>query len=229
MNNILLISVIVYLAISVAIGIIASFKIRNARDYVVASRRLPLFITMATVFATWFGSETVLGTSSTFITDGISGIITDPFGASLCLILVGLFFAKPLYRMNLITIGDFFRKKYGKTVEVLASICIVVSYLGWVSAQILALGIVFSVITQGAVNVELGMVIGAAVVLTYTFFGGMWSVALTDFFQMGIIIIGMLIVTYTVAQLVPGGAMAVIDHAQANGKFDFFASFRNES
>ena len=53
---------------------------------------------------------TVLGTSSTFITDGLGGIVADPFGASLCLIFVGMFFARHLYRKNLITIGDFFCK-----------------------------------------------------------------------------------------------------------------------
>ena len=60
-----------------------------------------MYIVTATVFATWFGSETVLGIPATFMKEGFSGIIADPFGSSLCLILVGLFFARPLYRMNL--------------------------------------------------------------------------------------------------------------------------------
>jgi Na+/proline symporter len=91
--------IILYLLISILIGLYAARKVRTDSDYILASRGLPLYIVIATTFATWFGSETVLGTSSTFLDEGISGILSDPFGAGLCLILVGLFFARPLYRL----------------------------------------------------------------------------------------------------------------------------------
>lgn len=100
----------------------------------------------------------------------MGGIIADPFGAALCLILVGLLFAKPFYRGNFLTIGDFYREKYGRTVEILASIAIMLSYLGWVSAQIIALGVVFHALSFGAIPQEIGMVAGAVIVLTYTLF-----------------------------------------------------------
>lgn len=112
--NQLVLWIFAYLAVSVGIGLYAATKVRTEKDYILASRRLPIYVTIATVFATWFGSETVLGTSSTFLDEGISGIIADPFGASLCLILAGLFFARPLYRMGILTLGDFYRKKYGR-------------------------------------------------------------------------------------------------------------------
>jgi len=176
---------------------------------VVAGRHLPLYIVTATVFATWFGSETVLGISAKFVKDGLRGIVEDPFGSSMCLILVGLFFAAKLYKMNLLTIGDYYRQRYNRLVEVLTSIAIIVSYLGWVSAQIVALGLVFSFVTQGAVSSHEGMVIGAAIVLVYTLFGGMWSIALTDFFQMIIIVAGMLYLAYLVSTMVPGGVGGV--------------------
>src|SRR5258707_15754677 len=102
--------VIIYWIISVAIGIYASKWVPNTKDYAIAGRRMPMYIVTATVFATWLGSETVLGIPSTFIKDGFSGIIADPFGSSLCLILVGPFFSRPLYRMNLLTIGDYHRR-----------------------------------------------------------------------------------------------------------------------
>ncbi|MGQ0522639.1 MAG: sodium:solute symporter family transporter, partial [Betaproteobacteria bacterium] len=167
--------VIAYLVVSIALGLIAAMQVHSARDYITAGRHLPLYVVFATVFATWFGAETVLGISATFVREGLGGLVSDPFGASLCLILVGLFFARPLYRMNLLTIGDFYRQRYNRPVEVVVSICIALSYLGWVSAQITALGLVFNVLTDGAVSREAGMVIGASVVLVYTLFGGMWS------------------------------------------------------
>ncbi|QJR13004.1 Osmoregulated proline transporter OpuE [Usitatibacter rugosus] len=211
--------VIIYWIISVGIGIYAAKWVHNSRDFAVAGRRMPMYIVTATVFATWFGSETVLGIPATFMKEGFSGIIADPFGSSLCLILVGLFFARPLYRMNLLTIGDYYRKRYSRPVEMLTTLCIVISYLGWVGAQIKALGLVFFVVSGGSVTQEWGMIIGASTVLVYTVLGGMFSVAITDFIQMIIIVLGMLYIAFAVSGIVPGGAEAVITHAANNDKF----------
>jgi len=211
--------VIIYWIISVGIGIYAAKWVHNSKDFAIAGRRLPMYIVTATVFATWFGSETVLGIPATFMKEGFSGIIADPFGSSLCLILVGLFFARPLYRMNLLTIGDYYRKRYSRPVEMLTTLCIVISYLGWVGAQIKALGLVFNVVSLGAIDVQTGMIIGASTVLVYTVLGGMFSVAITDFIQMIIIVLGMLYIAFVVSGIVPGGAEAVIAHAASNDKF----------
>lgn len=220
MNN-LFWFVIIYWVISVGIGLYASRFVSNSSDFANAGRSLPLYIVTATVFATWFGSETVLGIPATFLKEGLGGVIADPFGASMCLILVGLFFAKPLYRMNLLTIGDFYRNKYGRIVEVLVSLAIVVSYLGWVGAQISALGLVFNVVSGGAITETWGKVIGASTVMIYTIWGGMWAVAITDFLQMIIIVVGMLYIGSEVSGQA-GGVMAVVNHAIANGKFENF-------
>ncbi|MDD5365815.1 MAG: sodium:solute symporter family protein [Gallionellaceae bacterium] len=211
--------VILYLLLSIMIGVYAATRVKNSRDYVVAGRSLPIYIVTATVFATWFGSETVLGISATFLQEGMHGIVADPFGSSLCLILVGLFFARPLYRMRLLTIGDYYRRRYNHVVEVATSICIILSYLGWVSAQMTALGLVFNILSGGQIDNQTGIVIGAAIVLLYTLFGGMWSVALTDFFQMTIIIVGLGYIAWVVGDMA-GGAGVVIQHAAEHGKFN---------
>jgi len=213
--------VILYLLISLAIGLYASTRVHNASDFAVAGRTLPLPIVTATVFATWFGAETVFGISATFVKDGLHGVVADPFGSSLCLILAGLFFARRLYRLNLLTIGDYYRMRYGRTVEVLCTLCIVASYLGWVSAQIKALGLIFNVVSQGMVSQSAGMMIGTMIVLIYTTFGGMFSVAILDFVQITVIMGGMLYIASEISGLA-GGVGAVIDHAAAAGKLDFF-------
>ncbi len=197
--------VMLYLLVSIGIGLYAARRVHNAKDYVLAGRHLPLYVVTATVFATWFGAEAVLGISAKFVRDGLGGIVEDPFGASMCLILVGMFFAAKLYRMNLMTIGDYYRARYGRAVEVLTSLAIIISYLGWVAAQILALGLVFSFVTQGAVTQQEGMVIGATIVLVYTLFGGMWSVAMTDAFQMTIIVVAMLYLAWLLSGMAGGG------------------------
>jgi SSS family solute:Na+ symporter len=219
--NALIWFVILYWIISVGIGLYAARFVKSSKDYAVAGRSLPMYVVTATVFATWFGSETVLGISSTFVKDGLRGVVADPFGSSLCLIFVGLFFARPLYRMNLLTIGDFYRNKFGRTVEVLVTLCIVVSYLGWVAAQIKALGLVFNVVSGGYIPMDVGMMAGDASVLVYTLMGGMWSVAITDFLQMIIIVVGMLYIGWSVSGIV-GGPGVVLAHASKAGKLDFW-------
>ncbi len=216
--------VVLYLAFSIALGLLAATRVHNASDYITAGRHLPLYVVFATVFATWFGAETVLGISGTFLQEGLGGLVSDPFGASLCLILVGLFFARPLYRMNLLTIGDYYRRRYDRPIEMVTSVCIALSYLGWVSAQVTALGLVFNVLSQDAVSQAQGMVIGAAIVLVYTLFGGMWSVAVTTFVQMIIIVLGLCYIAWYVSGLA-GGVSTVVRHAADHGKFAFWPGF----
>ncbi len=213
--------VLLYLVVSIGIGAYAATRVHNSRDYITAGRRLPLIVVTAMVFATWFGAETVLGIPATFLEEDLGGLISDPFGAALCLVLFGLFFARPLYRMNLLTIGDFYRNRYGRTVEVTVSIAIALSYLGWVSAQVMALGLVFNVLSDGIITQGQGILLGASVVLIYTLFGGMWSVALTTFFQMIIIVAGLLWITFLVSGMA-GGVERVVAHAHDAGKFEFW-------
>jgi Na+/proline symporter len=213
--------VIGYWVISVAIGLWASLRVRTTSDFAIAGRHLPFYMVTATVFATWFGSEAVLGIPAVFLEEGLGGIVADPFGSSLCLILVGLIFAAPLYRMKLLTIGDFYKRRYGRSVEVLTTLAIVLSYLGWVGAQIAALGLVFNIVSAGSIPVVAGMCIGAATILVYTFFGGMWAVAITDFLQMIIIVIGMLWIGGEMAGQT-GGVVNVVQHAIDAGKFSSF-------
>jgi solute:Na+ symporter, SSS family len=213
--------VIIYWIISVGIGLYAAMRVHNTKDFAIAGRHLPFYMVTATVFATWFGSETVLGIPATFLQEGLHGVVADPFGASMCLILVGLFFAAPLYRMNLLTIGDFYKKKFGRSVEVLTTVAIIISYLGWVGAQITALGLVFNVVSDGAISKLAGMWIGSGTILIYTYFGGMWAVAITDFIQMIIIVLGMLFIGHEISGQV-GGVGAVVEHARQAGKFAFW-------
>ncbi len=223
MNHTLLGFVILYLVISIGIGMYAATKVKNTEDYVAAGRSLPMFLVIAMVFATWFGAETVLGIPATFLDENLGGTISDPFGASLALILFGLFFARKLYRMNLLTLGDFFRKRYNRPVEVVISIAIALSYLGWVSAQVTALGLVFNVLSENAISQSEGILIGTAVVLLYTLYGGMWSVALTTFVQMTIIVVGLLWIAKLVGDMpAVNGIAPVVEHAYNAGKFEFW-------
>ncbi|MDZ4074063.1 MAG: sodium:solute symporter family protein [Hylemonella sp.] len=216
----LLTLVIVYLLVTIAIGLWAAKRVKNSADFAIAGRRLPLFMIVTTTFATWFGSEVVLGIPAKFVGGGLGSVVEDPFGAGTCLILVGIFFAAKLYRMTLLTISDFFRERYGRSVEIVCSLIIMLSYLGWVSAQVTALGLVFNLLSGGAISIPVGMVIGVVSVLAYTLFGGMWSVALTDFIQMIILVVGLSVLAVFAGGLA-GGADKVVALAVSRDMFNF--------
>ena len=217
----LLALVFAYLFVTIGIGLWAAKRVKNTADFAIAGRHLPLIMVVTTTFATWFGSETVLGIPARFVQSGLNGIVEDPFGAGTCLILVGLFFAGKLYKMTLLTISDYYRERYGRTVEVACSFIIILSYLGWVAAQVSALGLVFNLLSGGAISIPMGMIIGTASILAYTLFGGMWSVAVTDFVQMIILVLGLSAIAIFASGQVDGGAQRVIDLASSKDLFKF--------
>lgn len=189
------------------IGYWASRRVKTSGDFLLAGRSLPLLLSSSALFATWFGSETVFGASSEFLKGGLFAVIEDPFGAALCLVLFGLFFARKLYSMNLLTLGDFFKVRFGKRTELVASAFIVPSYVGYIAAQLLAMGLILNVVTEMAV--WQGVVISAMVVTFYTYVGGMWAISITDFIQ-SVIIIGGLLVLAIVLSVKAGGISVVL-------------------
>lgn len=186
--------IIVYLLSTLAIGWWASRRVKTTRDFVIAGQNLPLILAGSALFATWFGSETIMGAPSEFIEHGLIGVVEDPFGAALCLILVGLFFARPLYRMNILTFNDFFRLRFSRMTELITSILIVPSYFGWIAAQLVAMAIVLNAIA--GISLVSGIILCTLVVLFYTYIGGMWAISITDFVQTFMILGGLLFLAY---------------------------------
>jgi len=203
----LIAGIVAYLLLTLVIGFIAARRVKTVSDFALAGKKLSFFMASATVFATWFGSETILGSSAEFAKHGFSGVIEEPFGAALCLILVGLFFARRLYRMNLNNLGEFYLQQYGVATEIVSSVIMVFSYLSWVAAQFLALGIVLNTVT--GLDLKLAIVLMALLVTLYTTVGGMWAVSMTDSIQMVVIIVGLIVVLVVVAAD-HGGIAAVL-------------------
>ena len=187
----LLLSVLLYLTLTVLIGYLASRRVKNSGDFMLAGRSLPIFLSTAALFATWFGSETVFGASSRFLDGGLYAVIEDPFGAALCLLLFGLFYTRKLYEMNLLTLGDFFKVRFGKRTEFIAAIFLFPPYVGYIAAQLVAMGLVLNVVT--GMEVVNGVLLSSVIVTFYTFIGGMWAISLTDFIQGILIVVGLVV------------------------------------
>ncbi|HEY2628893.1 MAG TPA: sodium:solute symporter, partial [Usitatibacter sp.] len=148
--------VVLYIVASLGVGMYAATRVRGSSDYAVARRQFGTTIVSATVFATWFGAESVLGIPATFVKEGLRGLVADPFSAVLCLAFVALVFARPFFRLDVLTLGDFVRDRFGRTAEVLLSVCIAFSYLGWIAAQFVALGLAMNVLSGGAIDTHSG-------------------------------------------------------------------------
>ena len=204
----LLFSIIVYLVLTIFIGFWASRRVKTSGDYMLAGRSLPIVLSCSALFATWFGSETVFGASSEFLKGGLYAVIEDPFGAALCLIIFGLFFARKIYNMNLVTLGDFFKVRYGKSTELTASLFLALPYIGYIAAQLVAMGLILNVVT--GLQVWHGVIISSLVVTLYTYIGGMWAISVTDFIQSIIIIVGLIALAIVLSEKA-GGITSVLN------------------
>ncbi len=193
--NPILWGVLAYVLIQFAIGIAVSRRIRTEDDYLVAGRSLGYGLATFTIFATWFGAETTIGAAGAVYTDGLAGATADPFGYAACLLLMGLVFAAPLWRLKLTTLADLFRDRFSPRVEKLAVVLMVPTSLLWAAAQVRAFGQVLS--ASSGLEVTVTVTIAAAVVIAYTSFGGLLADAWTDLVQ-GIALIAGLVVLFAV-------------------------------
>lgn len=184
--------VTLYISLSILLGIYSTRFIKSSTDFCLAGRNLPLLLCSSTMFSTWFGAETIIGAPAEFLQHGVLGIIEDPLGTSLCFFLIGLFFAKQVYSLNIITIVDLFKIKYGASIEKLSAIFMILSYIGWISAQLLAMAIIIKIIFN--FSITNGILISSSIVCFYTICGGMWSISINDFIQTIVIIFGLIII-----------------------------------
>ena len=192
----LAVSLIVYLVVMYVIGFVAQQKVHDAEDFLVAGRSLPLSLAWLTLLATWFGAGTMLTAADEVREGGLERAALDPFGAGACLLIAGLFVAGPMWRMRLLTVPDFFRRKFGPSAELLSSIILVPSYFGWIAAQFTALAEIINLFFD--IPVVSGLLLVALVGTGYTMMGGMWSVTLTDAVQMTLVLVGLLVLAAVV-------------------------------
>jgi SSS family transporter len=214
-ETIIFIGVGIYVTLMLAVGVYASKKNDTAADFIVAGRQMPMFLLTATIIATWFGGGTMMGSSGAAYDDGLLGVIADPFGSALALILIGLFFARFYRRLRLMTYVELVEQRLGKVAASTATFTHVVSSIGWVAGSLLTFGLIFESLTGTPMLV--GVVAGAAIVVVYTVIGGLWAVALTDSIQVSIILVGVIILFVVV--LIDVGGWSAISARIPDGTF----------
>jgi Na+/proline symporter len=186
-----LIGIGAYLLVQFAVGMLVSRRSASESDYLLAGRRLGVTLAAFSIFATWFGAETVVGAAGSIYSDGLSGGSADPFGYALCLVVLGVFIAMPLWRRQYTTFGDLFRERYSPGVERLAVLLMVPTSVLWAAAQIRAFGQVVSAASD--VEVSIAITAAACFVIVYTVVGGLLADVYTDFVQSIGIVIGLVV------------------------------------
>lgn len=212
--NTLTLAVAAYMLLQFCIAAWVSRRIHNEADYLVAGRSLGPLLATFSLFATWFGAETVMGSSAAVAEEGLAGSRADPFGYTICLVLMAVFLAYRMRAHGFVTLGDFFRKRFNHRVELLAVAIYIPSSLFWSSAQLLALGVILNVVTGASIAAS---IVGATLlVLLYTTLGGMMSDVINDFVQGGVIILGLaLLLVFVFARAGGVGAgLAMIEPSQ---------------
>ena len=184
--------IIIYLAILLGIGIWSGKHVKDMNDYLVAGRRLPLWLSTGTLLATWFGAGSSMGVCASVYSSGLGSVLADPFAASFSLILAGVFVVGLLRKLKCLTVTDIIARRFGNGAGIYASLWMVPVYVGWLGAQVLGMGTILHILT--GIAIWKGTLIGSAVILIYTFIGGMWAVTMTDIIQVGLIVLGLLII-----------------------------------
>lgn len=195
---------LLYVVAMFAIAFWARGRIHTAEDYLVAGRRLPLSLAWATLLATWFGAGTLLTATDEVRAEGLRAAALEPIGAGLCLIVAGLFFARRLWELKILTLPDFYGRRFGVRAELIASVIMVPGYFGWIAAQFVALAGLLEL--YWGIPPGVGILIVAVVGTGYTLIGGMWSVTLTDAVQLVILLLGLIVLGFSAFSLLGDGA-----------------------
>lgn len=190
-QSIIFVGVAIYIAIMAGVAIYASKRTHSSTEFVLAGRSLGLGLCTTTIMATWFGGGMLMGGSGAAYEDGMLGVIADPFGATLCLLLIGLFFVRIFRRLKFFSFIEFVEQRFGRLATIVTSAGALLSSVFWVAGMLVAFGLIFESLT--GTPLEVGIVGGAVVVIAYTSLGGMLAVALTDFVQMTIVAAGMVV------------------------------------
>ena len=181
----------IYMMILLTVGWWASKRVENEADFLVAGRRLGVPLMIGALVATWYGAGTTMGAAGATYLFGTQGVVFDPYGAALCLVLLGLFFARVVRRSKFMTLVDFFESRFDRRVAGVSAFVMLIAEMGWIGALLVGFGSIFQFFT--GVPLEWGIGVSTLVLIIYTFMGGMYAITLTDTVQMTVITVSMVI------------------------------------
>ena len=217
--------IIIYLCALIAVGIYKIRSVKNSEDFMVAGRTLPWYILVGTLLATWMGSGSLFSGAGLGYRNGLAGLWSSG-GAWLGIALI-YFITRRIRNFGKVTVPDIFEARYGQVAAILATITTVVAYTTIVSYQFRGGGKVLSMVSDGMVSLEAGIIITAVFAISYTVLAGMFSVVYTD------VVNGVLMTIGTIGALIflyfkVGGMGEIITVAESAGKWQWFGNWAAE-
>ena len=183
--------VLIFMAISLAIGLYTYTQVRgSSKNYTVCGKAMPFIVVGTALAAQAIDGNATLGNTSITFSRGLWSGLAIPIGLAASLFIVGRFLAAPLNRMNLLTLPEFFYRRYGRTAELLASLLTIVCFIVLVAGNLSAVAWILSVVTGWSYGQCL--ICGTTVIFLYTIAGGLYAAIWTDFLQIHVAIVGFL-------------------------------------
>lgn len=205
------IAIIGFLILSIVVGTLTSRLVKkSSKRYMVAGKSLPLFFVGTMLAAQSIDGNSSLGNASLVYSFGFWAGAAIPIGLSICLFLTAAFYGKKLNKMSMLTLPDFYYRRFGKGPEAISSVLLMISFTILVAGNFAATGFILQAVL--GIDFFWAVLIGAAVVLVYTFAGGLFSSAYTDIFQ-----IYLAIIAFWAAFLFFYGGYAGVDFATIIG------------
>lgn len=167
-------TLLLFVGVLTIVGRLAARRVESEAEYLVADRQVPLWLSVLALLATWFGSSSVIESSSKMYRGGIGEVLLDPIACGATLIFTGLFFAERFWKTQAATVADLFRQQFGPTAERLSCAIQVPSFFLWIGAQFLAMG----QLLESALGLPLSVSILLSAVVAWAIVvgGGMWAV-----------------------------------------------------
>jgi Na+/proline symporter len=181
--------VAIFMAISLAIGLYTYTQVQgSSRRYTVCGKSMPFLVVGTALAAQAIDGNATLGNASLTVSNGFWAGLAIPVGLAASLFIVGRFLAAPLNAMNLLTLPEFFYRRYGKATELLTSLLTVVCFIVLVAGNLAAVAWILTVVS--GLSYGTALAIATTVILAYTVAGGLYAAIWTDFFQIHIAILG---------------------------------------
>lgn len=211
--------VVIFMAITLAIGLYTYTLVRGSSErYTVCGKSMPFLVVGTALLAQAVDGNATLGNVSLVWSSNVWGGLLIPLGLAASLLIVGKYLAAPLNEMDLLTLPEFFYKRYGKPTELMVSVITLVCFTVVIAGNLSAVAWILSVVS--GLSYLQSLAIGTTVILIYTMAGGLYSAIWTDFFQIHVALVGF--IGAAVWLLVHYGT-APLDTAVAAGKLDFSA------
>ena len=176
------IAVLAFLALSLTVGTLTSRLVKkSSKRYMVAGKSLPLFFVGTMLAAQSIDGNSSLGNVSLVYQFGFWAGAAIPIGLGICLILTGTVYGKRLNKMAMLTLPDFYYRRFGNATEGISGILMMISFIVLVAGNFAASGFILSTVLE--IDFVWAMLIASIIVLIYTYAGGLFSSAYTDIFQ----------------------------------------------